>query len=1117
MSQNLSIGACDTKRLEALLRGDLSDAQEGQVAVHLNHCADCRRLLEEQAAGPDGWKEAETFLRPTPLDWPESEERWAFDRRKPASRQPLAIDAVKGALGPTDDPQMLGRLGGYEILGVVGSGGMGVVLKALDKPLNRTVAIKVLAPHLATSGAARKRFVREAQAAAAVLHPNVVAIHSVSSDGPLPYLVMPYLRGPSLQKRLDEEGPLALQEVLRIGAQVAAGLAAAHAQGLVHRDITPANILLEEGVERVAITDFGLARAIDDATITKSGVIAGTPQYMSPEQARGEAVDPRSDLFSLGSVLYAMCTGRPPFRAETSYGVLRRITDDEPTPPREINPSVPEWLCRIIARLMSKRPADRFASAAEVAELFEKCLAHVQHPTTVRLPASLAPASANRRFPSTAKRTFGALAMIATLSLGLLGLFLWQSADPPDISGRWSGEGWGQVMLEKKDGETYIGTYNDTFGKDVGSIKLSWSRLERRFKGSWREGADRFGKIAVRLVDGEIRGAWTADKDARIQPGTPELADLLWKRAAKGGTDEPRPATSADPLASPTTPRTGEPAAVPDSAPHRGGTAAAGELWFSEAKEVVLSAGSMKFMLDFDTGQTMDMPATTGRPDEKLMDVLTDQVQPYHYPKELIGRGLEGVEVKASDWDASAAAVRRALTADRVGPLKQMDLGPEKHPTYFFRTRDGAWGVLQLLEIVDEPKGIRLRYKTVLPTAAQEPADKKVLIDGLLARSNTITSGRFQYHEKTVIAGRMVTDSDKESSFSGKSWALREPRGGATVNHDGRLLEFWTTPQQNGTVRRSLKIDIPNSARFEDRPPPPALAGTLWHDSTRKFIADHAQADQFAGSATVHDVETRVLEWDVSAEQTGAAFHATNDLLEDGGKLRIYVAPQLGYALPRIEHVDKFGTVQTLFESSDFVEVAANVFFPKMWTYNSGAHVTTLKIKLVEKCNEPLSDADFSLSIPAGTWVMDVRPKTTDEPGPDGKPTVNPAKYPYRQFQTGAAYPKGFPAELLKEIDRDVAAPAEVADPKPAAPTETSPQAANAAGASGHRAPQAVSQVGSDVATGETPAAEDVAASSELQLHLKSPSGASVLWDLDEADRKNGRPNAIKLLPGLPL
>ncbi len=203
---------------------------------------------------------------------------------------------------------------------------MGVVLKGFERSLNRYVAIKVLSPAMAASGAARKRFAREAQAAAAVLHENVIAIHRVDESHNLPYLVMPYVAGMSLQKRIDDEGPLPLPCVLRIGRQIAAGLAAAHAQGLVHRDIKPANILLERGVERVTITDFGLARAVDDGSVTKTGVIAGTPQFMSPEQSRGETIDARSDLFSLGSVMYAMCVGRPPFRADG----IRRLATDRP-------------------------------------------------------------------------------------------------------------------------------------------------------------------------------------------------------------------------------------------------------------------------------------------------------------------------------------------------------------------------------------------------------------------------------------------------------------------------------------------------------------------------------------------------------------------------------------------------------------------------------------------------------------------------------------------------------------------------------------------------------------------------------------------------------------------
>src|SRR5205085_1816586 len=147
-------------------------------------------------------------------------------------------------------------------------------------------------------------------------------IYAVEAHKGLPYLVMEYVQGISLQERLDLGGPLGVADVLRIGLQAARGLAAAHDQGLVHRDVKPANILLENGDERVKITDFGLARAADDASLTQSGVIAGTPQYMAPEQARGEPIGPRTDLFSLGSVLYALCSGHAPFRANSAMAVL---------------------------------------------------------------------------------------------------------------------------------------------------------------------------------------------------------------------------------------------------------------------------------------------------------------------------------------------------------------------------------------------------------------------------------------------------------------------------------------------------------------------------------------------------------------------------------------------------------------------------------------------------------------------------------------------------------------------------------------------------------------------------------------------------------------------------
>jgi WD40 repeat protein/serine/threonine protein kinase len=302
--------------------------------------------------------------------------------RSPGGGDELSLDF----LSPSEKPGALGRIDHYHVLGVIGRGGFGVVLKAFDEELQRIVAIKVMAPQLASTGTARRRFRREAQAAAAVRDEHVIDIHAVEEVNGLPYLVMEYVSGISLQDRLDQSGPLELREILRIGMQTATGLAKAHAQGLIHRDIKPANILLENGVQRVKITDFGLARAVDDASLTQSGVIAGTPQYMAPEQARGEAVDHRADLFSLGSLLYAMCTGYPPFRASSTMAVLKRVCDGTPRPIREINSDIPDWLCAIIEKLQAKEPADRFQSATEVAELLGQHLSHLQQPSLVPKP-----------------------------------------------------------------------------------------------------------------------------------------------------------------------------------------------------------------------------------------------------------------------------------------------------------------------------------------------------------------------------------------------------------------------------------------------------------------------------------------------------------------------------------------------------------------------------------------------------------------------------------------------------------------------------------------------------------------------------------------------------------
>ena len=379
--------ACvDDAALEAIVSGTLTPDRERALEAHLGGCAACRSRLDTLAASPESWSTVrEQLSAGAEADGEDA------DAVPPI---PALASLIQKILAPSDDDRMLGRLGPYEITGIIGSGGMGIVLKGHDRALDRFVAIKLLSPHLASSGAARQRFLREAKAAAAVVHDNVIAIHGVDEFAGLPYLVMPYCRGTTLEKRVRDAGPMNLREILRVGLQTARGLAAAHAQGLVHRDVKPANILLEDGVERVRITDFGLARAADDASLTVTGLLAGTPHYMSPEQAHGKPLDARSDLFALGAVLFTLATGKPPFRAESSHAVLRMVTDVEPADVRLANPDMPAWLAAIIGRLLAKDPAARYQSATEVAGMLEACLAHVNDPLAIPLPPDVVRAAA---------------------------------------------------------------------------------------------------------------------------------------------------------------------------------------------------------------------------------------------------------------------------------------------------------------------------------------------------------------------------------------------------------------------------------------------------------------------------------------------------------------------------------------------------------------------------------------------------------------------------------------------------------------------------------------------------------------------------------------------------
>jgi serine/threonine protein kinase len=271
-------------------------------------------------------------------------------------------------LAPPEAPGELGRLGGYRVLRVLGEGGMGVVFEAEEQRPLRRVALKVMQPELARDEQARRRFLREGQAAASVEHERVVPVFRVDEAGGVPFLVMPLLAGESLAGRLKRESRLPPAEVLRVGREAAEGLAAAHHQGLVHRDVKPGNIWLRQPGGSVVLLDFGLARPWRGPGLTAPREVLGTLSYMSPEQAAGGPVDSRSDLFSLGCVLYRLCTGKLPFPGagvleSTEAEALGRLR-----PPAEVEASVPAALSELVMRLLAWNPADRPASAEAVAQ-----------------------------------------------------------------------------------------------------------------------------------------------------------------------------------------------------------------------------------------------------------------------------------------------------------------------------------------------------------------------------------------------------------------------------------------------------------------------------------------------------------------------------------------------------------------------------------------------------------------------------------------------------------------------------------------------------------------------------------------------------------------------------
>ena len=358
----------EASTLDRLLHGLIPGPEGEELTRHLETCPSCAPR-SAASGGPD---RLTTLLRAGAGRTTDPDLPAILDRIRHRTGGATAGGDETGAdeslpVAPPEGPGEWGRLGPYRVLGLLGTGGIGLVYRAEDDRLGRAVALKVLRPRFARRATARDRFLREARAAAAVQDDRVVTIYEVGEAGGTPFLAMELLDGETLDDRLRREGRLPMLEVLRIGREVAFGLAAAHDKGLIHRDVKPSNVWLEAPSGRVKLLDFGLAKPADEAHLTLPGELAGTPAYMSPEQAREAPLDGQTDLFSLGVVLYQLASGRLPFPGETAWATLTSLATEAPPRLRSLNPDVPPALAALVARLLDKDRTRRPPSAAAVA------------------------------------------------------------------------------------------------------------------------------------------------------------------------------------------------------------------------------------------------------------------------------------------------------------------------------------------------------------------------------------------------------------------------------------------------------------------------------------------------------------------------------------------------------------------------------------------------------------------------------------------------------------------------------------------------------------------------------------------------------------------------------
>ena len=449
MNQALDKSCPSQGVLVEFLQGNLAPPELDRCESHLEICELCHETLRGLAPTDTLSQAVANALRPELAQQNESEDAEIIENLMRRMANPNAFSDTRRSLSANDimreraaevlihitaaapETESLGMLAGFQLLELIGAGGTGVVFRARDLSLDREVALKVLRPSL--GDLARERFVAEARAAASIDHENVVTIYQVGEQDRLAWIAMKWVPGETLENRLKREGSLGEEETRRLATQVAAGLAEAHRQGLVHRDIKPANLWIGEADNKIRILDFGLVRATDNnPALTATGMLAGTPSFMSPEQAKGLDLDPRSDLFSLGCVMYQMFTGKLPFQSPTILATLQAIQAQQPASPIHVNPRCSTDLSDLTMALLEKQPSERIESA----DMLCRCLTAKRSdwPLEVRNYGAATGSSAkntNAEGPvapstqTTLSKGFGTGKLIAAGLLGLFGFGSW--------------------------------------------------------------------------------------------------------------------------------------------------------------------------------------------------------------------------------------------------------------------------------------------------------------------------------------------------------------------------------------------------------------------------------------------------------------------------------------------------------------------------------------------------------------------------------------------------------------------------------------------------------------------------------------------------------------------